>query len=183
MVTATRLLALAEYLATSADWDRFEVYDGVELEGRWVGIEHGDVAFEFGRLIGIHVADRGLGRLYRSDTRYILQSDPLRIVAPDFSFVRTDRLPPRQAWGRTFLIPPDLAVEILTTNGTGTRIEEKIRYYQDAGVPLILVVDMGRRAIIAHSLDGTRREYGITDILDGGAVLPDLRIPVAGIFR
>jgi Uma2 family endonuclease len=183
MATATRLTTLAKFLANSEVWEQIEVYDGMATEADGVGIEHGDVAFEFGRLLGNHVAERGLGRLYRSDTRYVLQTEPLRTVAPDISFVRTDRLPPRHDWGRPFLIPPDLAVEILSPHSAGPRLERKLRYYRDAGVSLVLLVDVPRRTIVAHAADGARREYGIGDVLDGGTVLPDLRIAVADVFR
>ena len=183
MAIATRPMTLTEFLANPADWERIEVYDGVAVEDGGVGIEHGDVAFEFGRLLGNHVTERGLGRLYSSDTRYVLQTDPLRTVAPDISFVRADRLPPRHAWGRPFLIPPDLAIEILSPHSSVPRIERKLRYYRDAGVPLVLVVDIRRRTIVAHPAGGAPREYGIGDTLDGGTVLPELRIPVADIIR
>ncbi len=183
MATATRLMSLDEFLAAPAAWDRIEVFEGVVVEDEGVGIEHGDVAFEFGRLLGNHVAERGLGRLYSSDTRYILQSNPLRIVAPDISFVRAERLPARGEWGRPFRIAPDLAVEILSPHSNAFRTEEKIRYYLDARVPLVLVVDIRSQSIIAHAANGDRREYGSGDHLDGGPVLRDLRILVADIFR
>ncbi len=125
MATSLRSTTLAEFLADPRTWDRIEVFDGVVAEVDGVGIEHGGIAFEFGRLVGNHVAERGLGRLFSSDTRYVLQTDPLRVVAPDFSFVRSDRLPARREWGRPFLIPPDLAVEILSPYSNAARTSEK----------------------------------------------------------
>jgi Uma2 family endonuclease len=183
MATTLRSTTLAEFLADPGAWDRIEVFNGVAAEDDGVGIEHGGVAFEFGRLVGNHVAERELGRLFSSDTRYVLQSDPLRVVAPDFSLVLSERLPARSEWGRPFLIPPDLAVEILSAHSSTARTREKVRYYLDAKVPLVLLVDIRRQVVIAQTSDGGRREYKIGDVLDGGPVLPDLRIPVADIFR
>jgi Uma2 family endonuclease len=148
-----------------------------------VGIEHGGVAFEFGRIVGNHVAERELCRLFSSDTRYVLQTDPLRVVAPDISFVRAERMPARSDWGRPFLIAPDLAVEILSAHSNAARTAEKVRYYLEALVPLVLLVDVRQQSILAQTPDGGRRLYGIGETLDAGPVLPDLRIPVEDIFR
>ncbi|HUG60267.1 MAG TPA: Uma2 family endonuclease, partial [Methylomirabilota bacterium] len=107
MVTTTRLLTLAEFLSMEADWDEIEVFDGVAEEDEGVGRRHGEVTFEFGRLIGNHVAERRLGRLTSSDTRFIVQSDPLRVMAPDLAFIRADRLPPERRRNRPLALAPD----------------------------------------------------------------------------
>jgi Uma2 family endonuclease len=182
MVTTTRLLTLDEFLTMEADWDGIEVYDGVVEEDEGVGQRHGEVTFEFGRLLGNHIAERRLGRLTSSDTRFIVQTDPLRALAPDVAFIRADRLPPETQRDRPLELAPDLVVETILPSTSGPAIARKVAYWLAAGVPLVLVVNVRRRVVIAHVPGESPREYGERDILDGGDILPELRIRVADIL-
>lgn len=183
MVTTTRLLTLDTFLAMEADWEEIEAFDGVVEEDEGVGQRHGEVSFEFGRLLGNHIADRWLGRLTSSDTRFIVQTDPLRVLAPDVAFIRADRLPLADQRDRPLALAPDVVVETISPSTGGPAIARKVAYWLVAGVPLVLVVNVRRRLVIAHTPGAPPREYGERDTLDGGDVLPELRIDVADIFR
>ena len=54
--------------------------------------------------------------------------------------------------------------------------------YLEAGVPLVLVVDPRRRTVRVRTPGGGDRLLTEGDELDGGAVLPDFRVPVARLF-
>lgn len=183
MVTTTRLLTLDTFLRMEAEWESIEVFDGVVEEDEGVGQRHGEVTFEFGRLLGNHIAHRRLGRLTNSDTRFIVQSDRLRVLAPDVAFIRAGRLPPEDQRDRPLALAPDVVVETISPSTSGPAIARKVAYWIAAGVPLVLVVNVRRRIVIAHAPAMPPREYGVGDILDGGDVLPELRIDVADIFR
>ena len=54
--------------------------------------------------------------------------------------------------------------------------------YQEAGVPLVWVVDPDSQTVTVNALGQPPRTLGIGDALDGGEVLPGFRVAVAEIF-
>ncbi len=94
-----------------------------------------------------------------------------------------------QAWWETVEEPekyvpfaPDLAVEVVSPNDTAPEIREKVDLYLDAGTRLVWVLYPDSRKVIAHFPNGTSRAFSESDTLDGGDVLPGLRISVTKLF-
>ena len=87
------------------------------------GSEHGYVAAEILVLLGSHVRQHKLGRVYAAETGFIIQQSPDTVRAPDVAFISTDRLPERE--GRGFgTIMPDLVVEVISPSDTQHYIAE-----------------------------------------------------------
>jgi Uma2 family endonuclease len=86
--------------------------------------------------------------------------------------------------------PPRLAVEIRSAHDRARLIAMKVSRYQEAGTPLLWVVDPrpGRRGVTVYALgdDGEPADPRVLvgdAVLDGGAVLPGLRLPLPALFE
>ena len=112
--------------------------------------------------------------------------DRLRTRRADASVVLRERLPggPATVGEDAHLeIPPDLAVEVISPNDEAYDIDRKLLDYETAGVRLIWVVHPVRRTVQVIDRDaGTDVTLREGDVLTGGAVLPDFRLPVADVF-
>jgi Uma2 family endonuclease len=61
-------------------------------------------------------------------------------------------------------------------------VQAKVALYQEAGVPLIWVVDPDAQTVTVPALGQAPITLTVEDTLGGGEVLPDLQIEVAEIF-
>ncbi|MGH2562604.1 MAG: Uma2 family endonuclease [Thermomicrobiales bacterium] len=182
MVT-TKPLTAADLEELGPDYRWFELIDGVLHERGTMGGRHGEIGFDLGLHVGIFVADHRLGRLYTSDTRFILSRDPYTVRMPDVAFVRADRLPPEQERVGPMPLAPDLVVEVVSPDDRYEEVTQKIELYQRAGVPLLWLVEPRRKTVTIYAAGHEPRSLTATDTLDGGNVLPGFSLPVADVFR
>jgi len=129
-----------------------------------------------------HVRSHRLGRVYTAETGFVLARDPDVVLVPDVAFVRADRLPPDEMRSKFYEGPPDLAIEVISPSERTTQTQQKVLEYLRAGTQLVWVVDPPRRTVTVYHPDHSARILRIDDELDGGEVLPGLRISVAEIF-
>ena len=73
-------------------------------------------------------------------------------------------------------------VENVSPNDGPGEVNEKIGLWRRFGVPLVWALDRRKRILAAHAADGSGRVFGVGDVLDGGAVLPDFPLPLADLF-
>jgi Uma2 family endonuclease len=73
-------------------------------------------------------------------------------------------------------------VEVLSPSDRTADMQAKVAMYQEAGVPLIWVVDPRAETVTVLALGQEPLIMKATDTLDGGEVLPDFRIAIAEIF-
>lgn len=182
-MVVTRHLTAEDIEQMGSTGERLELADGIVWEKEPMGGWHGEAEGEIFAPLFMHVKAADLGRVYPSDTQFIILRDPDVIHIPDVAFVRADRLPPREARRGPLSLVPDLVVEVISPNDRYTEVMAKVERYQRADVPLIWLVDLSRRVVEIHSLTQPPRLLRETDILDGGDVLLDFSLPVADIFR
>jgi Uma2 family endonuclease len=128
-----------------------------------------------------HLNDEDLGAFAGPSGGVRLAPGLVRL--PDLSFVYWDRLPDQMIPVEPILgLAPDLAVEILSPSNTKREMELKVREYFLAGVRLVWLVDMTKRTVRVYTApdESTRLSEGQT--LDGGDVLPGLRLPLREVF-
>jgi Uma2 family endonuclease len=102
---------------------------------------------------------------------------------PDLSFIRWDRAGDEVPKDPICGISPNLAVEILSPSNTKAEIDRKRDEYFETGVELVWIVDPVRQIIEVWSTSRDCHLIGMTDVLDGGTVLPGLSISVAEWFE
>jgi Uma2 family endonuclease len=131
-------------------------------------------------LLGLHIDQHQLGTLYVGDPGFILERDPDTVLGPDMAFVRAGG-PPEEDHGFSPEVP-DLVIEIFSPSDRPGRMADRVRRYRAFGVPVVWVLYPEPQTVAVHDANGTRI-LGEGDVLDGGDVLPGLRLPLADIFQ
>ena len=112
LVTATELPALSSRL--SIEGKRTELVRGDLVVMTPAGGRHGQVAHRVGLVIGNHVLDRNLGRVFAAETGFLLERNPDTARAPDVAFVAAERLGTGETPAGFLEMAPDLAVEVVS---------------------------------------------------------------------
>jgi Uma2 family endonuclease len=154
---------------------------GELIEMAPAGGAHGEIAAGIIGRLWAHVTENKLGRVYTSETGFVLAREPDVVHGPDAAVVRSERVPARQ---RGFYeVAPDLTVEVMSPDDSYHYVHGKVMEYLEAGVRLVWVVDPERQTITVYQADRSGQILTIDDALDGGDVLPGFTVPVARIFE
>ena len=123
-----------------------------------------------------------LAYVFGSNYGYVCFAEKNRLRRPDVSVVLATRLTAKQLEAGYAVIPPDLAVEVLSPKDLAYKVNEKVQDYLDAGVRLVWVVDPVRRHVHVYQADGSGFLVREPGDLDGGDVLPGFQCRAADIF-
>ena len=181
MAQQTALLTAEDLLRLPDDEMRAELVRGELKKMAPAGGEHGGLAMDLTLLVGAYVRDSHLGRTFAAETGFILQQDPDTVRAPDFAFVRQERLAGRPLPRGYIPFAPDLAVEVISPSESAEDVQEKVADYLSAGTQLVWLLYPRLKTVVAHTPDGTRT-FGPPDVLDGGDTLPGFELRIAEIF-
>ncbi len=118
-----------------------------------------------------------------AETGFVRGRDLDTLLAPDVSIVRQERVPTRGAWRGFAEVASDLEVEVVSPSDRPGEMREKIGANLEAGVPLVWSVGPGRRAVTVPWPGRDPEDGGENGVLDGEAVVPGFRLPVADLFR
>jgi len=165
------------------DVERYEVIDGVRVEREPMGAFETVLASWLCHLLNSFAAGKKLG-LAVSEVLFVLNAQRNLRRRPDVAFVSYARWPTsvvarESAWN----VVPDLAVEVVSPSNLAEEIDSKITDYFQTGVRLVWVFypDSGRVYVYQSPTQVSILER--PDTLDGGAVLPGLRLPMAQLYE
>jgi Uma2 family endonuclease len=98
-------------------------------------------------------------------------------------FFAWDKFPRRKLPRKTIPdLAPDLAVEVLSESSTHRGMEQKLKDYFFAGVRVVWYIDARKKTVQVFSSSAASRLLHERDTLDGGDVLPGLRLPLRELF-
>lgn len=172
----------ADDLLAMPDSDRFELVSG-QLVERKLGTKADWVAGE------IHGCLREFNRTHPQawilpeGTTFQCFPDEQRMRRADTSLVRFGRFLDEELPRGPTRIAPDLAVEVVSPHDTFYEVENKLRDWQSAGVPLVWIVDPEKRVVTVHRL-GIPNPTRLTecDEITGEEALPGFRCRVSQFF-
>jgi Uma2 family endonuclease len=171
----------ADLIQVTTRTDRlFELVDGALVE-KVMGFGEGFLAADIIFLLRLFLVKHDLGAVGGADVTMRLL--PKLVRMPDVVFIRWEKLPNRER--PTEPIPdivPDLAVEVLSEGNTAGEMQRKLKEYFLAGVALVWFVDPRQRTVEVFTAPDARTVFAEGDTLDGGDVLPGLRLLVADVF-
>lgn len=172
-------------LTVQAFWEKyanqpFELVEGEVIPVTPAGGRHGSVGSRTITQLRLFVDENDLGEVYSSETGFYLNETTMR--GTDAAFVRKDRLKLITDPEKFVPFAPDLAVEIVSPGDTASEVQKKVELYLAAGTRLVWIMFPELRQVVAHTPDGKSRTYKEGDLLDGGDVLPGLKIPVSKLF-
>jgi Uma2 family endonuclease len=174
-------IAEFELIPDPADGSKLELVRGEVVVMPPPKGRHGICCQRIGRFLGNFVEPAKLGWVTTNDTGIVLERDPDTVRGPDVAFWSIARQPTIPEG--YFLIPPDLAVEVLSPDDRRKDVRTKIKEYLFYSVPLVWLVDPETRTVIVYR--GTMRgtELDEADTLEGGDVLPGFSCKVADLFE
>jgi Uma2 family endonuclease len=188
MATTERVMTADELWRLPRDgWRRWLVAGRLE-EMAPAGDDHGRYAGVLAALAGYHVLRHKLGAVYAAETGFLLAEAPDTVQAPDWAFVRRERVRPlaggRRRAGRGNYFPghPDLAVEVLSPSDRPEKVAEKVQTWLHYGTPLVLLLDARRRRVEVHRPGVPVLVLGEGESLTIDVFEPPLTLPVAALF-
>jgi Uma2 family endonuclease len=183
MAVAQRLLTAEEYMALPDPLDtRFELVKGELVEVGFATAVHSWIIGTIYQLLFAFVRERNLGYVFGDGAGYVTTRDPDTVRGPDVSFVARGRLPTPGVPDGPWPFAPDLAVEMPSPSDRAGKVRAKALEYLAGGSRLVWIVRPSRRSVTVYTADGTVREFGAEDELDGEDVLPGFRVRVADLF-
>lgn len=180
-------IAKAKYTADDLwnwpqDGMRHELINGEVTTMAPSGGEHGIAVSDIGILAGSFVRSRRLGVTMGAETGFIVSRDPDTVLAPDFAFVSTRRLPPKPYPSKYWPGVPDLAVEVISPSDRPKDVAAKAQTWVAAGASVVWVINTRQQTITVYAPDAQPQVLSAGDILNGGDVLPGLTLPLGEIF-
>ena len=160
-----------------------ELIDGTLVE-KPVGWLEARIAMVIAVALSNFVDPRKLGFVTGGDGTLRMRSGRVRL--PDVTFVSVDDLPqgrvPREPIP---LLPPTLAVEVISESNTAAEMRQKLKEYFESGSRLVWLVYPETRTIAVFAVlqDEPTAILTEADVLDGGAVLPGFTMPVQQVFE
>ncbi len=162
----------------------YEIIDGQRVELPPMSILASRVASRlFARLAQYLLGDPRGEALTDTLVRLPLPVDRNR--RPDLAFVSAERIaqaPPQPGSDNAWNIAPELMVEVVSPHDLAEEIMERLGEYWAAGAKLVWIVYPTQRLVYVYESLRQVRILGEADELDGGVVLPSLRIPIAPLF-
>lgn len=166
-----------------ADKDRYEIINGVKVGLPPMSADSSGMGGDLTVALTNYGLAHNLGKAYPEMlTKLPLVEDRNR--RPDVMFVPFSRwargrpLPSTVAWD----ILPDLCVEVVSPSDRADEIMDKVGEYVRAGVRLVWVFYPRHDLVQVYESATAVRGLGRADELDGGAVLPGFRLPLAELF-
>jgi Uma2 family endonuclease len=179
MVVQERLVTVDEFWEDYAG-KPYELVHGRILEVTPTGFAHGATTRRVAALLRIFVDRNKLGEVLGAETGFQLDQYTLR--GADCAYISREKVQALTEPEKYVPFAPDLAVEVVSPNDKAHEIRDKVTLYRTAGTRLVWIIYPSLRKVDVYLPDGTSQEIDEVGVLDGGDVLPGLRIAVADLF-
>ena len=181
MATKT-LLTLADFQSLPwPDGVRYELDEGELVSRSFPKPLHNIVAGEIYMILSSFVDDNRLGRVFPSDTGYILSREKATMRGPDVSFVNADRYRSMDL-SHDIEGAPDLAVEVVSPSETAAGLHKKTRQYIAASCHVVWIVYPDSREIEIHDRNTSIRLLSENDTITASDLLLGFAAKVRDFF-
>ncbi len=169
-------MTLGEFLEN--DVPGYEYAEGELIPMSPATRRHGKISAKVIWHLSSYVYEKRLGELYTAETIFQVGD---RIMKPDVAFVSTARLDVDE--DKTFPIPPDLAIEVISPTDVHYRIVRKVFDYLDAGTRLVWVLDPVAKTVTVYRSENDIETLTRESLLTGEEVVPGFTCPVGQLFE
>jgi Uma2 family endonuclease len=162
----------------------FEIIDGAHVELPPMSILASRVTSNLHVELGYYARANAMGAALM-ETLFRLPLPVDRNRRPDVAFVSAQTIaaaPLQQGSENAWAVLPELMGEVVSPSDLAEEIIERVGEYFTAGTKLVWVVYPTQRLVYVYTAPHQVRILKDTDELDGGAVLPGFRIPIASLF-
>ncbi len=181
-MNTTTLITADQLLQMPRDGYRYELIAGELKKMTPASWKHGDAGGRLHALLGHHVVEHKLGKIFFAETGFLLARDPDTVRAPDIAFIHKDHLPaplPEEAYWPG---APDLVVEVVSPSDTMSEIDGKVKTWLEAGVAMVWVVNPAWHDVTVYRSATDIKTLTEEDELSGEDVVAGFRCPVREIF-
>jgi Uma2 family endonuclease len=148
----------------------FELVDGNLTEKKMSSLS-GETAIIISSRLFSFISERRSGKLYSESTFRCFPEKPKQVRRPDIAFIATARLGQVPREGH-ILIAPDLAIEVVSPDDGVYELDEKLRDYKSAGIPLTWVINPQQRIVRVYEYGRLKAELEEHEELRGEPALP-----------
>lgn len=164
------------------DGYRYELVEGELRKMSPPGSAHGFVAMEIASRLLEYVRLHQLGLVFAAETGFRIARSPDTVLAPDASFVRTERIAIHGVPEEYFPEAPALVVEVVSPGDTAYEVDDKMQRWFASGVELGWVVYPKRHTVTVYRGLHDIQVLQADDLLEGGAVVPGFTCRVGDLF-
>lgn len=184
MATATQTLVTAdEFMEMDLGEGSFELERGGVIEVPVATMEHSRRCFRSGFILEVYGTQSGLGYVVSNDAPVQTEWGPDTVRGGDICFYKHERWPISEVECKIAPVPPDLIIEVYSPGVRPSRIRAKLFEYLEAGVPMVWVLDRGRKPIAIYRPDDvTPTTLHEEDFIENLPELPGFRCRVAEFF-
>ena len=176
------LYSAEDFAAMPRDGWRAELIEGEVVTMPAAFTDHGATASRLDILVGGYILTHNLGVTYGAETGFLVARNPDTVRAPDWAFIRQERVQPAAMaafWGTVI---PDVVAEVVSSGDRQREIDAKVQEWLSAGVQLVWVLYPQTRTIVVRVAGQPEVLLSDGEALTGGAIIPGLAMPVATIF-
>jgi Uma2 family endonuclease len=184
MVIATNHLTSAEFweLLPTLDPDkRYELIDGELVEMAPSTKKNSYIAMQLGKLLSNFVDANNLGYVFGADAGYDVS--PGNTLIPDVSFISKTGSPEFPTGN---ILPPDIAIEVISPSETPRSITSKTERYLGMGTKQVWNIYPDEQVVEIWRMgeNDELRMQSLTAVmvLTGGDILPAFELPLKIIF-
>ena len=168
-------MTLAEFLEN--DIDGYEYVKGELVPMSPPTRIHSKISVKVIRYLDRYVDENQLGEVHVEATFQV----GARGLKPDVAFVSTPHLEGDENKG--FLIPPDLAIEVVAPSDVQWRVVDKAFAYLEAGTRLVWVLDPRSQTVTVYRSESHIVLLTREDTLTSEDVVPGFACPVSQLFE
>jgi len=169
-------ITLEEFLTNN--YESYEYVKGELVPMSTPTMVHGEISANIVILLGNHVRQNRLGRIYTAETTFQIGKSGRK---PDVAFVSLERLPENR--NQASPIPPDLAIEVVSPSDKVYDVQEKALEYLDAGTRMVWVIEPIAKTVTVYRSPNNIRILTVNDTLTGEDVIEGFQCAVAEIFE
>jgi len=146
------------------------------------GIPHSDANARIGAFFFFFCMKTRNGRVLIGEAGLVVQEDPDTVRGADALYISHKRLPRGTRWHGFLRQPPELVVEVMGSDATWDKLEEKVSEYHAFGVDEVWVIDPNTFSVRVYPKNAKSRLLHESDTLTGGKLLPGFKCKVADLF-
>ncbi len=168
---ATRRYSVEDLELFPDDGKRRELVNGRLVEWEMPGWGHGALIALLNVLLGSVVRASRLGYIVTADSYVRILGSRHDVRGPDLAFFRR-RPSPDEVWAAATTAVPDFVIEVVSPSDRAAEVEEKVRDWLRAGVPLLWYINpMAGVTMVYEGADGPIRRVEADELLDAGSVV------------
>jgi Uma2 family endonuclease len=190
MVEKIEGMTLEEFVRLYDQEGPFELIDGKRIPVSPTVSGHQELAKQFFLALLPYEQVHKLGEVFFEASFVLTQSTSWVKGSrlPDVMFVSKERLVAFRALPdakhKPYILVPNLVVEIISPTDNRDAVMRKIDLYLQDGVQIVWLVDMERKTVTVYSAGSSQPTIlTVSDMLDGGTVLPGFGLTVSTLFE